>query len=152
MADILFSTTLLYNNTIRKQFSWTKNKNTLLSHRSTPTCAINRDSESGLVLFCILPFDYTFVWWRWVHSLPYLYTSVWAPSAFGSAFSLWPQRPDQGWTAPSCRDRQAARERGVEKKNREKRHKRCRNHQMKSWKETAREVTEKGKGERAWDK
>lgn len=63
----------------------------------------------------ILPFGYTFVWWRWVRSRPYLYTWVRVPSAFGSAFSLWPQRPGQGWTAPSCRDRQVAGgRRGVE--------------------------------------
>lgn len=43
-----------------------------------------------------LPFHYIFVWWRSVHSLPYLYTSGRETSAFGSAFSLWPRRPDRG--------------------------------------------------------
>lgn len=104
------------------------------SHRSTPTCAINRVNESGLVLFGILPFDYTFVWWRWVRSLPYLYTSVWAPSAFGSAFSLWPQRPGQGWTAPSCRDRQAARKREVKNNQRIKKDRRWRERRSESTK------------------
>lgn len=37
-------------------------KKEISSYQSTLTCKVNRDSESGFVLFKILPFGYTSVW------------------------------------------------------------------------------------------
>lgn len=67
------------------------------SHRSI------RTSKTDVELLSALPSHYICEWWRRVRSQPYLYISGTARLAFGSAFSLWPQRPGRGWTGPSCR-------------------------------------------------
>lgn len=69
-----------------------------------------KDRRGRTELRSALPSHYICEWWRWVRSQPYLYISGTARLAFGSAFSLWPQRPGRGWTGPSCRGSHGGRE------------------------------------------